>query len=74
MAEMGEVAMSMYEQVVAHTAPVEAGFYSLLESLDQYRALLEGFIEELSAAEEPNKPLIKRFPRSSPLQRSPTNR
>jgi len=61
MAEMGEVAVSMYEQVAAHTASVESGFYALLDSLDQYRALLEGFIEELSAAEEPNGPLIKRF-------------
>jgi len=61
MAEMGEVAMSMYEQVAAHTAPVEAGFYSLLDSLDQYRELLERLIAELSEAAEPNGPLIKRF-------------
>ena len=61
MAEMGEVAMSMYEQVAAHTATVETGFYALLDSLDQYRALLERLLSELSEAAEPNQPLIKRF-------------
>ncbi len=61
MEEMGEVAVTIHDDVKTRTEALEAAVYAALEACDAYRDTVVGHLDELGRLDGPSEMVVKRL-------------